>query len=734
MKWYAKTENEETIQEHTDALLKNLDILREHLREEENLDDRFWEMLKIVVQYHDIGKFDLRFQNNMHEKLGKEPPFQIEQETFIPHNYISVALMPFEEWNLPTDVKSVVAQAVGYHHEREIAPNPAEIKRLVREELTPYFDEIKSHLKLPLPNKIKAAPVKWIQKRITPSMNESLFYLYVLLKGILHRLDHASSAGVSVEVGISESIGQYTNTFFEEKLQKPKRPLQQFAEKEKDSHVVTVAQTGMGKTEAALLWAGNQKLFFTLPLRVSLNAMYTRMIDENNIGFPEEYTGLLHSTSLEMLEEHFKEKEEKGYSEALYAHSRQHANRLMLTTVDQILKFPFYYLGFEKELSALCGAKVVIDELQAYDPKIAAMLIRALEMIDQVGGSFMIMTATLPTIYKNEILKNKKITNKPIVYEEFYDNTLRHRVQVKEASLLDCTEEILTNKKDKKILIICNTIARAKEVYKKLDNENTNVHLLHAQFKAKDRQTLEKEIQAFAKSEEAGIWVTTQLVEASLDIDFDELHTEISPLDSQFQRYGRCYRKRELFTELPNVFVYTYDVSGIGSVYSTDITNKSIELLQKRKKEELFEKEKMELIEELYSKERLADTDYLKTFNDSLEYFRNIVPYEITKEKAQEYLRNIQNIKVLPEDDLEVQDLIETYKSDKSKRKEIRRELERHVISVNKYRAEKFIHRAGLPASLNDFYMIECRYNYDEESRKGLGLEWAEGVALFSVD
>src|SRR5699024_4868521 len=84
---------------------------------------------------------------------------------------------------------------------------------------------------------------------------------------------------------------------------------------------------------------------------------------------------------------------------------------------------------------------------------------------------------------------------------------------------------------------------------------------------------LEKHIKDFADSHCHGIWITTQLVEASIDIDFDVLFTELSMIDSLLQRFGRCYRKRELDHDAPNIYIYTEDVSGKGSIYDKDILN-----------------------------------------------------------------------------------------------------------------------------------------------------------------
>ena len=61
----------------------------------------------------------------------------------------------------------------------------------------------------------------------------------------------------------------------------------------------------------------------------------------------------------------------------------------------------------------------------------------------------------------------------------------------------------------------------------------------------KDRARLEQEIMRFSEDRtKTGIWISTQIVEASLDIDFDFLYTEMCTADSLLQRMGRCFRKR----------------------------------------------------------------------------------------------------------------------------------------------------------------------------------------------
>lgn len=61
--------------------------------------------------------------------------------------------------------------------------------------------------------------------------------------------------------------------------------------------------------------------------------------------------------------------------------------------------------------STLAYSKVVIDEIQAYSPEIAAVLVKGIEMIHKIGGRFMIMTATMPTIYIDELKRGVMNSN-----------------------------------------------------------------------------------------------------------------------------------------------------------------------------------------------------------------------------------------------------------------------------------------------------------------------------------
>lgn len=748
MIYYAKSYPKETIKEHTYQLLERLNIFNNIYKDRLELTERDWELLELAVKYHDVGKFDLVFQHKIRKNLNQ--PAQTPCCKYeIPHNYLSVLAIPFGHLNLDEDEKWLVSQTVAYHHERNKEINKKEAREVYEQNILPFKEEIEQELGYPIDGKAKGTKLQYILPRILPE--DDIYMKYILLKGILHRLDHAASAHVPIELAVEMDVSKSVNCFFDNKDIK-KRKLQEFVEKHQDKHIVVVAQTGMGKTEAGLLWLGNEKGIFTLPLRVSLNAMYSRIRDKENIHFSkmgengEEAVGLLHSTSLEYLTKDTPDATDYEL-EKIHSQSKEFANKVVITTIDQIVKFPFYYLGFEKEYSIMATSKLIVDELQSYDPEISAVLLQAMVMIDKIGGSFLVMTATLPKFFFNTLQRKMKNAKKPIIKKEYCDDKIvRHHLSIEGNSILDTDvlSEIVDNSNKKSILVICNTVNRAREVYEKLFKEGEEVYLLHSRFMRKDRALLEEGILSFAKHQKKGIWVTTQLVEASLDIDFDMLYTEMATLDSLFQRFGRCNRKAKKPVQQINIKVFLKDVTGVGkkgdkkSVYHPDIYERSVDLLKKNGNGIIMESTKLALIDELYDEEQLKGTDYLKRFQNAINELERRAHYEINKKEAQNLLRDIQQVQVIPrskQDDMVFKNLMEEweeidrlYKLEKNNKKEkeellrqkrkARQKIEEYSISVHEYTARKI----GINEidGIKGLYYIACGYN------QNLGLELAK--------
>lgn len=712
-KYYAKSNPIETVKEHTDKLLENLGILKRtygaKIAQAVDIpEERFWQLMEIICKYHDVGKVYSGFQNAIRKNIGKpllQTQFNNEE---MKHEQISPMFVPYKEYELTKIEKKLVYQAIYYHHERN---NTMHIDRellneIIKEDIEPNIHQIESELQIKVPE-LKTTYLGTVEGRARITEFDDIYKDYCMMKGLLHRLDHCSSAWIPVEDDTKDAISEFVEKFMNNQNFK-QNDLQQFAEANQNKNIIVIGSTGMGKTEAALLWSNNDKTFFTLPLRISINAIYDRI--KENIGY--EHVGLLHSTAVDYLDSKNEENEFAKIDQA-----RNLYEKITTCTIDQIFPFVFKYRGYEKIYATLSYSKVVNDEIQAYSPEIVAVILKGLQMINNLNGKFMLMTATLPRIYK-EKLDEMGIK---FEYNEFIKDTIRHKIQLVDSRIEQDIEEIKENSKNKKVLIIVNTINKVIEIYKKLKDENvTNVNLLHSRFIQADRSEKEKNIKEFSKNRsKVGVWITTQIVEASLDIDFDMLYTEMSTLDSLFQRLGRCYRSREYSGDMPNVKIYIKETSGIGYIYDKEIYEKSIDLLNPYNDEILTERVKIDLVDKLYSKKMLQGTEFYKKFKESFRILDNIIDYDTSKKDAQHILRNIDNIDVIPK---AIYDenlyLFGEYENEKENKKkyELKRKIDKLFISINsknKWKLNNFI---------TDCPYIKGKYIIDIKYDKEIGL------------
>lgn len=638
MNQYLAKSNGETIVQHTQNLLHNLEKLQKLYP---NIQTN-WQLLELACLYHDLGKMNVKFQ----EKLDKGVP-RVTGE--LPHGLLSTAFLSIKnlKQKYKDDEIQALAYAIAYHHER----NFSEIEE----------DEYSFEVKL-LANEAALFPKELLQieelsvKKISPKYyklgaqlysEDTSYPIYVMLKGLLNRIDHAASGYISVE---------YKNDFLESSMKKlgyTWNPLQQYMLEHQKENVVVIAQTGMGKTEAGLLWLGNNKGFFTLPLRTAINSIYKRIqedIVKNNL---DERVGLLHSETFSQYLENYSDEEADEVRE-YETRTTQWTLPLTICTLDQVFDFVYLYGGYEAKLATLSYSKLIIDEIQMYSAELLAYLIKGLDYIVKAGGSFAILTATLPPFIL-DLLEIKGITfsqpEKPFIDENL---PLRHSVEVIHEEI--SVKTILTHYVEKKILVICNTVKRAKAICEELQKElgEKNVHLFHSQFTKEDRRKKETSIFEFGQKNsihKSGIWVTTQVVEASLDIDFDILFTELTDLNGLFQRMGRCYRKRSWEKEI-GTNIYVFDggekrCSGVGFVVDQELYHLSKEVLKKISGP-LDEQSKMNLIQETYTTEKVKNTNYYGLVNKSLEYLDLIITGEKSKKEVKRIFRNINNVSVIP--------------------------------------------------------------------------------------
>ena len=519
--------------------------------------------------------------------------------------------------------------------------------------------------------------------------------------------------------------------------------LQEFMIKNRENNVIAIAQTGMGKTEAGLLWIGNAKGFFILPLKTAINAIYERIkngiVKDNEI---DEKVGLLHSETKEIYLEDFSKKVNKDIEikenyfknlEVYYERTKQLSLPLTICTLDQIFDFVYRYKGFELKLATLSYSKVVLDEIQMYSPDLLAYVIKGLKYITNLGGKFAILTATFPKIIE-DLLKKEGVEFEISQNFTKKDLPLRHSVEVIE-NLIDI-DFIVSKFNKNKILVICNTVKEAQRVYEELKEklpDEEKINLFHSKYIKKDRKTKETEILKLGnkRCKDYGIWITTQIVEASLDIDFDILITELSDLNGFFQRMGRCYRNRELKGEEANCFIFLGDEkrknTGVGYVVDKEIYNKSKELILEKIDGKLYEEEKMEYVSQLYTTENLKETDYYKKVLDTLDYLELIGVYEKDSQEVKKEFRNIESYIAIPKNiyDENLKDIengIEIINNSNSTRKEklkAKMKIRDLTLSIQGYEIKniaKFVKELEFVelGKYEKIYILDCDYSFEK--------------------
>ncbi|PRY39956.1 CRISPR-associated endonuclease/helicase Cas3 [Spirosoma oryzae] len=327
-------------------------------------------------------------------------------------------------------------------------------------------------------------------------------------------------------------------------------------------NVILSVPTGAGKTWASVmpfLYARKKsltdfpaKLVYSLPLRSLANSIHGDLTNEKLKKKLDELAG----TAIKIQTGEFSD---DPYFEADFVFS----------TIDQTLSnflcFPLPLSRAQANLNAgsLIGSYLVFDEFHLLDEdRSMTTTIGLLKKLEQVSR-FCIMTATLTKDMMQSLQKH--LANCEIVTLDNFpqDKPKIHSLRAPEGKVkrsLSLKKNPITvsnivadyNASSKmKSIVLCNRVERAQLLYQQLtdyfvDKPNPpKVICLHSRFIARDRQEKETDLkQIFGKESPPtnAILISTQVIEAGMDISCDVMHTEISPINSFLQRIGRCAR------------------------------------------------------------------------------------------------------------------------------------------------------------------------------------------------
>jgi len=725
----AKSLPQEELKVHTEKVLENISALRETIRNKLELDKDFWKYLELACLVHDAGKIYKGFQKFIKGNKGKK--LEAKYPGYNIHSLLSPLFFNWLEID-EENWRKIVITAIVFHHYRPDIPRIIwgtaleeweKIVETVRKEYDEYQklveeifidekllkdEDLKKHLiKLNIdklarflryiipPDNFQFLPerLKFLKDE---NWNNEWMKKYVLLKGFLLRADHTASVitenekQISIEIGSTPEFNEVKNNLI--KIKKlPENIWQEKAKDYKNSSVILIGSTGIGKTEFAFLWGSGEKIIFTLPIRTMVEQVQERAkeIFGNNVG-------LLHGTSLIKLMQ-----EQEDISDVLIVReqSKNLSYPFIAATGDQIFTVAFKYPGYEKIMSTLAYSRLVIDEVQGYDPVATAAVVKTIEEVHKLGGKFLIMTATLPDYVKDEIEKrvgeenvkcvwkyDKKslnfVTAENNDYKNIKESITKHKIycieinkQVNEIKkdvefddFVEKIKEIITNYNDKKILIIVNTVSNAQRIYEELKNqyekEGKHICVLHSRLLDKEKRGILNEITN--ENKKPDILITTQIVEASIDIDYDVLITEIAPLESLIQRMGRVNRNRGNYeNRIGDVYVLGGYLKGTSRIYNIGVLGATWKVLINKDGKEISEHEKQQLLEEYYSEPALEKVK--GEFEKNLEILDNLYTAE-SKGEAHRMFREISSINVIvPEALKKIEKIIDKWKEEDKK-------------------------------------------------------------------
>ena len=393
---------------------------------------------------------------------------------------------------------------------------------------------------------------------------------------------------------------------FEDNFHLSPRPLQKAVEEavkniDAPSILMIEAPMGEGKTEAAFhahlelqRRLGHRGLYVALPSKATGNAMFDRTLKflrsvrpGRNLDFQLLHGGALLNESFQNLR--FSRIDTPEGDGAVRAGEWfTHKKRALLSeygvgTVDQALLPILPVRHHFVRLWGLANRVVIFDEIHAYDAYTGTLLEHLIRWLLALGSSVVLLSATLPPDFRRRIsrLTGGELPEPEVSYprltvycsgkatQSHFDVDESRRLAITLEGISHDLGEIRSALSDRlsvaggMALALLNTVNRAQALYQQFPDgepmlrggirvgkrlhDGTEIFLFHARFPADLRQRREEEVLGvFGKEGQRRsgqkILIATQVVEQSLDLDFDLIVTDLAPIDLVLQRAGRLWR------------------------------------------------------------------------------------------------------------------------------------------------------------------------------------------------
>lgn len=667
---------EESIPVHTACALTVLLHLRTRYENLLGEGEQFWKDLFVALLFHDAGKFVRNFQvENRKPMRGNGRDW----DKYIRHEFISCILLLSNYEQLVNNRPEAFFAVAGHHKALTKGIYTEHAKSSLVTKILDYREEDLLKITNWLQGQLQEIGIAWTfdgeaAESLALANGQRLQNLYdwfhakafgvkAGVRGFIHNyqgsqaeqkrlryarfmgLLHAADWGGSGHQLPSEPLS-FSEVFLKEHMRRTiGESFKDWRKFQRDSlvdgDVLAIAPTGSGKTEAALLWASQRpagtRTIYCLPTKVTSNAIYQRIKKIMPLNIKgRETVGVVHSGA-----KNFRILDDDNYDDRDYLTDKSFGRDITVCTVDQLLTVGFNLGHWQMKTLHLTGASIVIDEIHLYQPYTLGLIIGTITYLKKYCGvRFYIMTATMPEKLQQLLRKTLGETLALIVDTEKQDQARNTWLYVSEKLSTGVNAELNKeglNKKiqqdiksGKKVLIVRNTVDSCVATYNAFRSFalGDNHCCLHSRFTQKDRLAKE-EVVINLNFEKPFLLVSTQVVEVSLDIDFDVLYTENAPIDALIQRAGRVNRKgRKEDTEVV-VFAASENSVRMYGEEIEDVLERTMLALQPFQGERIVEADMIDLVNEVYA-------DYEVTSTPS--YREGKVAHQRHQKAAQQYI------------------------------------------------------------------------------------------------
>ncbi len=531
------------------------------------------------IALHDLGKFDARFQEFVPELRVKlqGAGYEVDAESY---SHGSYGYYYFEKEFLDSDNMKAVAGHHGFYDDsiRFMEPDAdeelLEMDQQARKQWIEFCLNWLGLMEIPQVDEIVmlaglCSVSDWVGSSITNFTQKPDIDLIQYYQDALPRAEQAlKETGMLVSIkdaGFGYLFADYKPRGIQCLL--PDLPIE-------TGLTIVESDTGSGKTEFALAYASSlikhglaDGIVFGLPTQATANGLFDRIGEAAFKLFPDSTVTLAHSKAKYLIPD------ENGFLHQ--SSKRAFLGSMSVATVDQIL---MGVLGIKHQFVRSFGTRksvLILDEIHSFDAYMYGLIEKVLKGQHDSFSSVILLSATLPInqkrllldTYQGEVISDAyplitqvDLEGKTTVFEleqKTEQKIIQNEVWISPNQLPDnkqCQQLIDWANAGAMVAVICNTVKDAQLLYSLISTKtDRNVDLFHARYAVADRQRTEREIlNKYGKHAKRGgsLLIATQVIEQSLDLDFDVIVSQIAPIEFLMQRMGRLWRHERLASQV----------------------------------------------------------------------------------------------------------------------------------------------------------------------------------------